>query len=478
MRPKSPEKAVFFGLIAIFALTGLFFFLPPVDTDLGWHLRYGEYFLKNLKPMRENQLTYFLSGYEWKLSYLLSDAMEALIYEFSGFLGLSLVNACLFGIFGGILFLYLEADLFFSFLVLVTTAFFGWGSLKFGFRAQNFALLGTIFCLYFLKRGEKDSRFYFLIPLSTLFWVNFHGSFVLSLIIFALFIISQVLIQKKLSPPVLLAFLLTILAGIITPFGLGAYQEAWRHAFYPLKLLIAEWVPPRLSFKVAVFATTLLTLLGLAKKPKQSIFLFFLLLFFAWQAILARRNLPLFGLTLGLFWANWLTQEVLWQKFRKNLEKSQPAFIAAAAFVFLLLVIRVPQTLSFIKSEKAICSKGMLAYPCQAIDWVKKQPFLGQNVYSAYEWGGFLEWRLPEYKPFVDGRMPAWPIPSGKSPYTIYLEIIQAQPGWDEELEKYKTDWLLIGTGTFLDLELKKRQHPIWELAYQDKVSSIYTKRK
>jgi len=472
------KKTFYLSLGLFFILSGLFFFLPPVDTDLGWHLRYGEYFLKHLKPMRENQLTYFLSGYEWKLSYLLSDAMAALVYKFFDLLGLSLANGLLFGIFGAFLFLFLEVDLFFSFLVLVTTVLFGWGSLRFGFRAQNFALLGTILCLYFLKKGEKDSRFFFLIPVLTLFWVNFHGSFVLSLIIFSLFIISQILIQKKLSPPILLAFLLTILAGIITPFGLGAYQEAWRHALYPLKLLIAEWVPPRPTFKIAVLATTFVSLFALAKKPKQSLFLTLLLLFFAWQASLARRNLPLFGLTLGLFWANWLTQEAFGQKFRKNLEKSHFGFIATASFVFLLFVIRVPQTFDFIKSEEAICNQGMLPYPCQAIDWVKKQAFLGQNVYSAYEWGGFLEWKLPEYKPFVDGRMPAWPTPSGKSPYTIYLEIIQARPGWEKELEKYQTDWLLIQTGTFLDIELKKKAYPIWKLTYQDEAASIYTKRK
>ena len=39
------------------------FFIAPIDSDLGWHLRYGDYFLKNGKFLKENILTYFLSGY-------------------------------------------------------------------------------------------------------------------------------------------------------------------------------------------------------------------------------------------------------------------------------------------------------------------------------------------------------------------------------------------------------------------------------
>lgn len=471
------KQETLFGTVAIFLLFSLFFFLPPIDTDLGWHLRYGEYFLKNLAPMRGNQLTYLLPDYDWKLSYLLSDAAAALAYKSPDLLGLCLLGSLILGIFGVIVFLYLEKDILLSLLTLTTTSFLGWGSLRFGFRAQNFALVGTVLCFYFLKRGQKDSRFFLLIPFLTLFWVNFHGSFVLSLIIFALFLISQVLAQKRVSPLLPLAFLLTILAGMLTPFGIGGYQEAWRHAFYPLKLLIAEWVAPRLSLKLAILVATLLSLLAFSKKPKKLLFLVLIVLFLAWQAFIARRNLPLFGFALGVFWSEWLTGESFWKRFKKNLEKSQFAFIATGAFIFLLLVIRIPQTISFLKSEGAFCYQGVLRYPCQAVSWVKKQPYLGQNVYSAYEWGGFLEWKLPEYKPFVDGRMPTWPTPSGKSPYTIYLEIIQAQPGWEESLEKYDTDWLLIGSGTFLDLELKKTFHPTWQLVYQDKIASIYTKK-
>ena len=92
------KKEALLKLLVISILSGLFFFLPPIDTDLGWHLRYGEYFLKNLTPLRGNPLTYLLPNYNWQPSYLFYDAAAALIYQKNGLLGLSFANAFTFAV--------------------------------------------------------------------------------------------------------------------------------------------------------------------------------------------------------------------------------------------------------------------------------------------------------------------------------------------------------------------------------------------
>jgi len=92
-----------------------------------------------------------------------------------------------------------------------------------------------------------------------------------------------------------------------------------------------------------------------------------------------------------------------------------------------------------------------------------------------YEWGGFLIWQKPNIKVFVDGRMPAWKDENGKSPYQVFLEIIQTQPGWNEKLNKWKTNYLLIGNGSFLDLLLQKESKKYgWEEKYRDSIAVIY----
>ena len=43
-----------------------------------------------------------------------------------------------------------------------------------------------------------------------------------------------------------------------------------------------------------------------------------------------------------------------------------------------------------------------------------------------------------------------------KAHIKFFLDIIQTKPGWNEKLNKWKTDYLLIINGTFLDLLLQK----------------------
>lgn len=118
------------------------------------------------------------------------------------------------------------------------------------------------------------------------------------------------------------------------------------------------------------------------------------------------------------------------------------------------------------------CNQGLTKYPCQAI---KNYPQLSGNVFSMYEWGGFLIWQKPNIKVFVDGRMPAWKDENGKSPYQVFLEIIQTQPGWNEQLRKWGTNYLLIGRGTFLNLFLQNDSIKYgWQEEYRNDVAVIY----
>jgi len=471
------QRQSLLNLGLVFLLAFLFFFFPSTDTDLWWHLRYGQYFWQFLTPWRENGLTYFLPGYQWKLCYFLFQATIYPLYKSFGLLGLSILNSLFFAFLGMTFFIYTKKILL-TLLTLMMITLFGWFPFSIGLRPQNFALLGITLLLILLKKGLKNPNLFFFIPLLVLLWVNIHGSFVLSLAILAFFIFSCFLKkQNNLVKKGLLILFLSILAGFFNPFGLAAYNEFWRHMIYPLKFLIAEWVPPDLIFKLTTVAIGFPLLFFLAKKPKENLFQILLLVFFGIQIFLAKRNTPLYGLVFGLVLSDWVLTNSSGKKALLKIEKIFPSRILLISLIFLLTLTRVPRTFSFLDDRDVFCQQSGWPFPCQAVDWIQKQTFLGQNVFTAYEWGGFLEWHLPKFKPFIDGRMVTWPTPSGKSPYTIYLEIIQAQPDWEKTLEENKTDWLLIGTDTFLDLELKNKKHPLWQLVYSDKLASVYTKR-
>jgi hypothetical protein len=296
------------------------------------------------------------------------------------------------------------------------------------------------------------------------FWVNLHGGFVLGLVIMGFFGVETWWRKKKINKVVLMG-LSGFGTSLLNPFGGRIYEEVYRHSWYPLNELIAEWVEPRglsmlLVFLVIVLdGLVLLTSLAKNKKiflEKNKIFLFLSLLFFAYLAFRARRNLGFFGLV-SVWWCFDLikvkTKDHWWQNW-----------LMVGLAVLMAVIVRQ----RWRGQGNSLRLSGVEMY--------LEENKVCKNVYNTYERGGQLEWSLPQYKFFVDGRMPAWPTGEEKSPYTVYLEIIQAREGWSERVINYGADCLFISKGTFLDLELREKGNPGWLLEFEDEKEALYRK--
>ena len=46
-------------------------------------------------------------------------------------------------------------------------------------------------------------------------------------------------------------------------------------------------------------------------------------------------------------------------------------------------------------------------YPLHAMNFIKTHLPQG-NIFTIYEWGGYFDWKLPEKRVFIDGRMPSF----------------------------------------------------------------------
>jgi hypothetical protein len=98
-------------------------------------------------------------------------------------------------------------------------------------------------------------------------------------------------------------------------------------------------------------------------------------------------------------------------------------------------------------------------YPEKAVTYLRAHPFEG-NVFSHYNWGGYLIWQYPEKKVFVDGRMPTWrdenaPSGASKNAFKEYQMIVHGQTDLTTFLEKYTISTVLIGAN-------EKRIMPSW----------------
>ncbi|MBI2268400.1 MAG: hypothetical protein HYU80_03070 [Candidatus Blackburnbacteria bacterium] len=497
----------FLPLLIIFAL----FFLPTLDTDLGWHLRYGEHFLNTGKILQENTLTYYLADYNWAHPYTLYQIATALIYRGGGLFLLSL-SLSLLVVVTYIIFEKINPELTFinlaGFLAITT---FGWNVFYLGWRAQVFTVVGLILTFYLLKKLQELPQRYFLLLFLLLLlfalWANFHGGFVSGLVVLAASTLNAAwqrnwVVARRLA----LATLTATAAVLINPYGIQNYYWVADHARVPLQNLIAEWVPPSDAIKALLLViANIIVFFLLTRKTQQKIFWLLVVISATVLTIQARRNYPIFALVSTL---------ALIDVFKDKLEVIEKHEIVQKGFVVLsgvalatFAIVNFPKTTRIDTDWKSYCNDGIRILPCRATEYIRAYLPQGENVYTAYEWGGFLEWQLPQYKYFVDGRMPAWTTSenktnqnlsstdvaghslrewktnqnlsstSYKSPYTIYLELIQAQSGYKERLDKYGTDWLFIGSGTFLDIELTNNKASPWKEIYRDEVAVIYTKK-
>src|SRR5438477_564316 len=65
------------------------------DLDLGWHLKYGEYFIKTGQILRDNTFSTIMPGFHYINTSWASDIIEYLAFAKLGFLGITLLGAAI-----------------------------------------------------------------------------------------------------------------------------------------------------------------------------------------------------------------------------------------------------------------------------------------------------------------------------------------------------------------------------------------------
>ena len=444
----------------LFLLTVFVFgFLPVKDTDFGWHYRYGNQFLTTGKLCLTNEFSYFLPNYKAYYSGHLYDIFLAVVYNNGGFTAVSFFGAFIFLSAAFVFIKLIRTDELLKTSTYLIVFLLSYPTFSIGLRPQVISYFFFLLLLNILHK--QDSKLLFFLPLLFFIWTNVHIGFFIGLFVLLFYFFDKKISFTKYA---IIAFL-SFLATLMNPYGINVYKEIIHHVTSPLNNMIAEWVPPDLFHIAFIIFLTIVGIIRIIKKKSIPIYQVLLIVFFATLSLKARRNLPLFYVTFAYIFLD---------KITISLKKYSSVFISfLAAFCLLIAVLQIPKTILHTTNWNEYCEKSIAAeYPCEAI---KNYPNLRGNVYSLYEWGGFLIWKKPNIKVFSDGRMPAWKDENGKSPYQVYLDIIQTKDKWNDKLRSLKTDFIFIADGTFLDLLLQKEQDKYhWREVYRDKIAVIY----
>src|SRR4030042_1806185 len=169
-----------------------------------------------------------------------------------------------------------------------------------------------------------------------------------------------------------------------------------------------------------------------------------LFLFFMFQAVTTLRHVPLWtiiGLNFLFRCINYFYQDV--SKVKLGPER----FRLVNKFFLIGVLIIMTADFGFSLYDASHVSEKKF-YPKKAIEYLKNKNFEGE-IFSHYGWGGYLIWKLPEKKVFIDGRMPSWRwnrnLPH-ESNYAMedYLAISEGEVNYKDVFQKYNVDTVLL----------------------------------
>jgi hypothetical protein len=106
-------------------------------------------------------------------------------------------------------------------------------------------------------------------------------------------------------------------------------------------------------------------------------------------------------------------------------------------------------------------------YPAAALATLRSEP--GARIFTNDEWGDYLIWRLyPEHKVFVDGRSDFY----GDEFEEKYAGVMNARYGWQQTLEEFSVDTILLPPDAPLTGALKETSR--WRVVYDDGIALVF----
>lgn len=425
------------------------------DPDLGWHLKVGQQIVQSGRVPHQDTFSHTMPGFNWVDHEWAIEAILWLAYAKN---------------------LWLLVMIFFA--LAASFPFFFWVA-----RAKNKASLWTLipaailmvriigirpqivsflfffivfellYFFYIKSRELWDYKKMLLLPLIFFVWANLHAGFIGGLALVAIFVFSDALIvfwkkNKSSRNRLLFEFIILFVCFGLTflnPYGAGPYRELLTiSSSKEVFSSIAEWRSPFLlsTPELSVLLGIFLFLAAINFK-KYPLYLLLSALFFLALFIKSARNAPLFLVTaLPVIFLGWEATEKKIKDSRIRAPLNKKALIQIGAATIILFVV------GFLFLGFFVSSYESSDYPEKAALFLSAEAKEKSDIvlFNSYGWGGYLIWKVPEVKIFVDGRMPHWVDSSGGSAMKDYLRVFDdlKNAGWQEVFSRRGINEVII----------------------------------
>jgi hypothetical protein len=463
------------------ALAAIVLVLPlgrEVDPDFWWHLRTGKLILHAGIP-RHDIFSFTASGHSWVTHEWLSEIIIYVVQSAFGYAG----NVLLFGaatlVALGLMYalgrragagtrplvaLLLVATVNLAYFVTVRPQVFTW-------------LLFAAF-VYVLERHERGERapLWLLPPLMAL-WANLHLGYVYGLLTLGVWLAAKLWehargADVRLREPIAVT-IACVLATMLNPHGpaILTYPVSYFFAGKTERSLIQEWQRPYFGLTVMwpLLVATVLIVLSLLSRNRPRPFLIVLSIIAIALSTQAARNIPFAALLLVPIAG--ATAAARWPAARREADSHVRVSIFFAAALAIGVGAFTLTMSSHLHSALSGWQPSSATYPARSVAYLDEHA-PSARVFNSYDWGGYLIDNLyPDGRVFIDGRADVY----GPGLVRDYVAIAMAKPGWQDLLDRYQVDAVLMPPRTRLSVAL--RQDTGWQEVLMDHNEDLFLRR-
>lgn len=462
----------------------------PLDGDMWWHLRAGQETIAQRAPLLEDTFSFTQSGVPWINHSWLSQVGMKVLFGWFAYYGLTLGVAFL--AVGSLLVVLLQMEgpsIMKAFLLIFAGVVAApvWSPRP---QTTSLLMLALVSYVLYLYKWRGSNRLWML-PVLMMVWSNLHGGYVLGFLCIGAMLVGEVLNhllgykgEKVLSRErwlVLLAWTVgSGLAVLINPNGIDMWLIPFQTVeVQVLQSLIAEWASPdfhELAQQPLLWMTFALFIAAGLSDEKLDGTDIVGVTGFGMMAFIARRNfgpfalvsLPVLSRHLWAAFQQWRERITLPPKVVEFVESRQAKEMVNTSTVQRTMNLLVIALFGLIAAGKVVgvshpvLVEGYLKqiYPVEALTWMHENDIQG-NVLNEYNWGGYMDWFLPEVPVFVDGRTDLY----GDEVLGQWLNMVQGGESWQEDLGDWQIDAVFLMPERPLVVELIDQG---WEVEYAD----------
>jgi hypothetical protein len=442
------------------------------EPDVWWHMQNARHLLDTHHFPSTDTYSFTAAGSPWLDHEWLSEIPFYLGFQAAGLRGMLLVYSwVLLLTFVGVYYRCCLAGATAVNAAVATLGAIMLGEVSFGPRMLLFGWLCMVGLLIVLDRFRETGRGLWMLPPLFAIWNNLHGSWIFGIVVL-LITIAGGLIQGEWGRVVarrwthselrklLLALAAAVAALFVNPFG-------HRLVLYPFDLLfrqktnmqhIDEWQSVNFQIgtgKLALLAIVALLAVALVSRRKWRLDNVALTAFALWASLTHVRLLFFLGLIVVPILAPSL----------KLFSSPDPATDRPRLNAFLMACI-IAGLMIWFPSESKLQAKVDKMFPTAALNWMQRQHIQGR-IFNNYNFGGYMIWKTPQYKTFIDGRADLF-VYNGV--FDEHLHAIQLEKSF-EVLDKYRIDYALLEPTQALVYLL---QHSYgWKTIYSDSTAVL-----